>query len=171
MALICLMAADFGSGVGSGEPLSDRRRTVPTLARHLRHGDDHFRNRMKNTSSDLQIAGQIRAYLAAQPPHARAVLEQIREAIRSVAPDAVDSFSYRIPGVKLEGKALVWYAGFRQHTSLYPIGDAIRGRHAAQLEGLETSKGTVRFPLDAPLPVTLVKSLVNARVDEIRSRR
>jgi uncharacterized protein YdhG (YjbR/CyaY superfamily) len=169
MALLRFMAADFGSGVGSGGPLRTAAGTCPLwLATSI---DENFRNRMKNTSSDLQIAGQIRAYLAAQPPHARAVLKQIREAIRSVAPDAVDSFSYRIPGVKLEGKALVWYAGFRQHTSLYPIGDAIRGRHAAQLEGLETSKGTVRFPLDAPLPVTLVKSLVNARVDEIRSRR
>ncbi len=123
---------------------------------------------MKNTSSAFNTAGQIRAYLAAQPPKAREVLKEIRDAIRAVAPDAVDSFSYRIPGVKLDGKALVWYAGFTHHVSLYPIGDAIRKRFAAELEGYETSKGTVRFPLDKPLPVTLVKRLVRARVEDVR---
>ena len=85
----------------------------------------------------MNTAGQIRAYLAAQPPNARAVLKEIRDAIRAVAPDAVDSFSYRIPGVKLDGKALVWYAGFTHHASLYPIGDAIRKRFASELEGYE----------------------------------
>lgn len=123
---------------------------------------------MKKTSSELQSAGHIRAYLAAQPPATRAVLRKIRETIRAVAPDAVDSFSYRIPGVKLDGKALVWYAGFRHHASLYPIGDAIRKRFARELEGYETSKGTVRFPLDKPLAVGLVKRLVKARVEEVR---
>ena len=125
---------------------------------------------MKHTASELKTAGEIRAYLAAQPPEQRAVLKAIRDAIREVAPDAVDSFSYRIPGVKLNGKALVWYAGFKHHTSLYPIGDAIRRTFAAELEGYETSTGTVRFSLDAPLPTDLVKRLVKARVDEVRTR-
>ena len=123
---------------------------------------------MKISSSELQAAGHIRAYLAAQPPAARAVLKKMRETIRAVAPDAVDSFSYRIPGAKLDGKALVWYAGFKHHTSLYPIGDAIRKRFARELDGYETSKGTVRFPLDKPLAVGLVKRLVKARVEEVR---
>lgn len=123
---------------------------------------------MKQTSSQLQVLDQIRAYLTAQPPGARAVLKQIRDVIRTVAPDAVDSFSYRIPGVKLDGKALLWYAGFTHHTSLYPIGETIRNRFRAELEGYETSKGTVRFPLDQPLPVSLVRRLVKARMDEVR---
>jgi uncharacterized protein YdhG (YjbR/CyaY superfamily) len=126
---------------------------------------------MKYTSTQLQVAGEIRAYLDAQPSHVRAVLKQVREAITSVVPDAVDSFSYRIPGVKLEGKSLVWYAGFKHHTSLYPIGDAIRRTFAAELEGYETSKGTVRFPLDRPLDIELVKRLVLARVQEVRGAR
>ena len=123
---------------------------------------------MKIAPNHLQTDGQIRAYFAAQPPMARAALKQIREVIKSVAPDAVDSFSYRIPGVKLDGKALVWYAGFTHHTSLYPIGEKIRTRYSAELEGYETSKGTVRFPLDRPLPIPLVKRLVKARIDEVR---
>lgn len=124
---------------------------------------------MKRTSSQLQVQDQIRAYLTAQPPKARAVLQQIRDVIKTVAPDAVDSFSYRIPGVKLDGKSLVWYAGFTHHASLYPIGEKIRGRYSAELEGYETSKGTVRFPLDKPLPVSLVRRLVKARMDEVRA--
>ena len=124
--------------------------------------------RVKTPSNDLQAAGQVRAYLVAQPPKARAMLKEIRAAIRAVAPDAVDSFSYRIPGVRLDGRPLVWYAGFKHHASLYPIGDGIRKRFAVELEGYETSKGTVRFSLDTPLAVRLVRRLVKARVDEVR---
>lgn len=125
---------------------------------------------MKQTSSQLQVNDQIRAYLTAQPAKARAVLKQIRDVIKAVAPDAVDSFSYRIPGVKLDGKALVWYAGFTHHVSLYPIGEKIRGQYSVELQGYETSKGTVRFPLDKPLPIPLVKRLVKARMEEVRTK-
>lgn len=112
----------------------------------------------------------IRAYLAAQPPRTRVVLKKMREAVLSTVPAGVEAFSYRIPAVKLDGKALVWYAGFTNHTSLFPIGDAIRARFAAELEDYETSKGTVRFPLDKALPVALVKKLVKARIAEVRKK-
>jgi uncharacterized protein YdhG (YjbR/CyaY superfamily) len=117
-----------------------------------------------------QIAAQIRAYLAAQTAGTRVILRKMHDAIHAVAPDAVDGFSYRMPVARLDGKVLVWYAGFRNHTSLFPIGDAIRRKYAAGLEGYETSKGTVRFPLSKPLPVTLVKRLVKARIGELRSK-
>lgn len=125
---------------------------------------------MKESTTDPAAATQIRAYLAAQPPGTRAALKKIRQTILSVAADAVEGFSYRMPAVKLDGKALVWYAGFKNHTSLYPIGDAIRRKYAAELEGFETSKGTVRFPLSKPIPVTLVRRLVKARIDELRRK-
>lgn len=110
----------------------------------------------------------ITAYMAAQPPRTRVALRKMREIIKAAAPDGVDFFSYRMPGVKLDGKTLVWYGGFTNHTSLFPIGDAIRKKFAKELAGFETSKGTVRFPLDKAVPIALVRKLVKGRVNEVR---
>ena len=94
-------------------------------------------------------------------------MQEIRRIIRSVAPDAVEHFSYRIPGFRLRGKVFVYYAAFKEHCSLYPMGDRIRRAHAQSLKGYKTSKGTIQFPLDQPLPVMLVKRLVAARMREL----
>jgi uncharacterized protein YdhG (YjbR/CyaY superfamily) len=123
------------------------------------------------SAKDQNAAQQVRTYLAALPPASRKVLRQLREVIRTSAPGAVEHFSYRMPGFKLDGKPLVWYAAFTRHVSLFPMTGAIRRAHAAELTGYKMSTGTIQFPLADPLPVKLVKRLVKARVAEVRGER
>ena len=93
----------------------------------------------------------------------------MRAAIKAVAPTATETFSYRIPGFRLDGKVFVYYAAFKEHTGLYPMGAEIRRAHAASLKRYKMSTGTIQFPLDKPLPVALVKRLVKARALQVKS--
>ena len=112
----------------------------------------------------------VQAYLASLPPKVRKRVNEMRAAIRAVAPRAIEGKSYGIPGYKLEGKRLVYCAGFKRHTSLFPMTAAIRRAYAAELEGYKTSTGTIQFPLDKPLPTAFVKRLVKARLAEMRAK-
>ncbi len=116
------------------------------------------------------VATQVKSYVASLPPDRRKALKELREAILAAAPDATQHFSYGVPGFKLDGKPLVWYAVWTSHMSIYPMTDAIRRAHAAQLEEYEMPKGTIRFPLAKPMPSALVKKLVKARVAEVRKK-
>lgn len=112
---------------------------------------------------------EVRVYIAAQPAAQRRRLSEMRRVVRSVVPKAEEGFSYRMPCFRLEGRILVWYAGFKTHTSVFPIGTAIQKALKTQLVGFKTAKGTVQFPLDRPLPVSLLKRLVKARLTEVRA--
>ena len=107
-------------------------------------------------------------YLTTLTGEQRAVIEEFRDAIRAAAPDAEEGFSYGMPLFRLDGKPLVWYAAWKKHYSLYPLSAAMLREHAAEIEGYETAKGTIRFPASRPLPLDLVKKLVRARIAELR---
>jgi uncharacterized protein YdhG (YjbR/CyaY superfamily) len=116
------------------------------------------------------VGEQVRKYFASLPPDVRKKLKAIRVQIRAVAPDAVEHFSYGIPGFRLEGKPLIWYAAFKNHLSMYPLTAGIRRGLGAELDRYETAKGTIRFPLSKPPSSALVTRIVKSRVAEIRKK-
>jgi len=115
--------------------------------------------RVTNTTAPKTVD----AYLAAVPEPARSALEKIRAAIRSVVPpETTEIISYKIPAFKHQ-KVLVWYAAFANHCSLFPTAAVIEA-HRDELKGFSTSKGTIHFPLNKPMPVDLIKKLVKDRL-------
>ena len=111
-------------------------------------------------------------YLAGVSEPARSTLNKMRAAIRSAAPpEATETISYGMPAFKHKG-VLVWFAAFSNHCSLFPTASVIEA-FKTELKGFTTSKGTIHFPTDKPLPTALVKKLVKARValNESKKRR
>lgn len=106
----------------------------------------------------------IDEYTALFPPDVRAILERLRATIRQAAPEAKEKISYGIPTFTLHGN-LIHFAAYKNHIGLYPGATAIE-RFQDALAPYETSKGTIRFPLDAPLPLELIKRIVEDRVQE-----
>ena len=107
-------------------------------------------------------------YLGRVPEPAHGTLQRIRAAIRSAAPpEATEGISYGIPVFKHNG-VLVWYAAFANHCSFFPTA-AVIAAFKNELKDFPTSKGTIQFPVDKPLPAALVKKMVKARLAQIAS--
>jgi len=116
-----------------------------------------------------KTAGTIDEYIAQYPPEIQEKLEKLRQTIREEAPDAEEAIRYRIPTFRLNGN-LVHFAAFQDHTSFFPASSGIiafRGK----LSGYKTSKGTIQFPLDTPIPFDLVREIVKFRVQENRGNK
>ena len=90
---------------------------------------------------------------------------------RKDTPNPWHVFDVQFPAVSLNGQMLLWNAAWKHRSSLYPMTTAARRRFAAELEGYETSKGTIRLFLEKPVPVALVRRLVKARIAELRSKK
>lgn len=109
-------------------------------------------------------------YLKAVPPAQRALLKKVRQTIKAAAPKATEVISYGIPGYKHHG-VLVFFAAFKNHCSLFGVGAALMKAHQTALAPYKMSKGTIQFTVEKPLPMTLVRKLVKARVRENEARR
>jgi uncharacterized protein YdhG (YjbR/CyaY superfamily) len=110
----------------------------------------------------------IDEYLAGVPEPARTTLSKIREAIRSAAPaETTETISYGIPALKYK-RVLVWFAAFSDHCSFFPTAAVIEA-FRNELAGFRTSKGTIHFPVDKPLPAALVKKMVRMRVEQVEA--
>src|SRR5271163_41118 len=112
----------------------------------------------------------VEEYLSGVPEPARSTLIKMRAAIRSVVPPAAtETISYRIPAFKTE-RVLVWFAAFSDHCSLFPTAAVIEA-FKSDLTRFSTSKGTIHFPTNKPLPTALIKKLVKARVAQCESKK
>src|SRR5712692_8930225 len=132
------------------------------------------RGKSGNRSSAAKGQGapkNVDEYLAGVPEPARGTLNKIRAAIRSaVPPEATEAISYGMPAFKYKGRPLVWFAAFSKHCSLFPTASVIAA-FKKELKDFSTSKGTIQFPTDKPLPSALVKKLVKARVAQNESKK
>ncbi len=108
----------------------------------------------------------IDEYLALVSEDKRAVLEKLRQTIKTIAPKAEEYFYYQLPAFCLDGKRLVAFGAATNHCSMYPLSAAVVKALQDDLKNYDTSPGTIRFPADKPLPITLVRKIVKARIAE-----
>lgn len=116
-------------------------------------------------------ARTIAEYIAMQPPAAQIVLERVRGAIAKAVPDAEECISYQIPAFKLHGRVLLYFAGWKEHYSVYPASDAMTAAFEGELDAYRVSKGTLRFPLSEPVPTKLIGRIAKFRAEEIVARK
>ena len=110
-------------------------------------------------------AGSIDEYIAGFPTETRVVLEELRAIIRAAAPGATETISYAIPTFDLGGRHLVHFAGYAKHIGFYPVPSGIEA-FKWELTPYRSGKGSAQFPLGEPLPVDLIRRIVEFRVEE-----
>lgn len=105
-------------------------------------------------------------YLSALSDDKRAALEKLRATIRKIVPKAEECMSYGLPAFRLDGKVLVGFGASRDHCSFFPMSGQTVATLEKELARYDTSKGTIRFPVDKPLPVALVRKVISTRLEE-----
>ncbi len=114
-------------------------------------------------------AKTVGEYLDALDDDKRSALQDLRKIIKNVAPKAEECISYQMPAFRIDGKVLLWYGAGANHCAFYPGG--IVEQYKAELEGYSISKGTIRFQPNKPLPASLVRKLVMARIENNKNRK
>ena len=109
-------------------------------------------------------------YIASQPEAVQGVLKRVRSTIRKAVPGAEESILYKIPTYKLHGGPVLYFAGWRQHYSLYPATDQLVAEFKEDLAPYKVNKGTIRFPLSEPVPVKLIERIAKFRAKEVAER-
>ena len=110
-------------------------------------------------------------YIASQPEAVQSVLDRVRRSIQKAVPGAEEVISYQIPAYKMNGSAVIYFAGWKQHYSLYPATVQIVAACKADLAPYEVSKGTIRFPLSGPVPVKLIARIAKLRAKEVADQK
>jgi uncharacterized protein YdhG (YjbR/CyaY superfamily) len=113
----------------------------------------------------------IDEYIAEQSASSQVALGRVRCAIRAAAWGAEEGISYKIPAYRLHGSVLLYFAGWKEHYSIYPASDAMVAAFKGELDPYRASKGTLRFPLSKPVPVKLIERIARFRVKEIDERK
>jgi uncharacterized protein YdhG (YjbR/CyaY superfamily) len=105
-------------------------------------------------------------YIASQPKDTQRVLRRVRAAVRRGARGTTEVISYQIPAYKLDGRAVIYFAGWKEHYSLYPATQRVLETFASELTGHHVSKGTIRFSLALPIPDKLIERIAKLRTEE-----
>ena len=109
-------------------------------------------------------------YISAQPEAAQVVLQLVRSTLGKALPGAEEVISYKIPAYRLHGEIVLYFAGWKQHYSLYPAGERVIAAFKDQLASYKVSKGTIRFPLSESVPVKLIERIAKFRAKEAAQR-
>lgn len=110
----------------------------------------------------------IDSYITAAPKESQSKLLELRKIIVSLVPEAEEAIKYGMPLFTIEGKSLVGFAGYKKHIGFYPWSGSFLNAYKKDLINFVTSKGAVQFPIEKPLPVSLIKKLIKGKMQEIK---
>ncbi len=114
-------------------------------------------------------ANSIDDYIAGFRSETRAMLEELRAIIKASAPEATETISYAIPTFDLNGRHLVFFAGYEKHVGLYPVPSRVEA-FKAELDPYQNGKSSARFPIGRPLPRDLIRRIVECKVQELAGK-
>ena len=109
----------------------------------------------------------VDAYMAGLPPDRRAAMEELRRTIRAAAPAVTEAISYNMPAFRVDGRFFVSYEAFKRHYSLFPWTDQMVDELGDEIAPYAVGKGTLRFPADEPIPLDLVRRIIEIRLREV----